>query len=181
MKFLGFIFLLTSVVACDPYGFGFKKNPAHVLNEAFTAIMNLDQETFLEVTGKEALCIYGNEKGLLYLKDKIHVNTENIKLNPKVLETKHFTIPTFVGYWSYYHERYQIEILDKETKTVIAETLVDCDFGTEGEKDDSLINKDPSAYKKKECRAVKLIPKTFNPLPLPQKCGLFKIDLQPLK
>lgn len=181
MKILGFILLLASVVACDPYGFGFKKNPAFVLNEAFKAIVNLDIESFVEVTGKEAVCVYGNEKGLNYLKDQIQVSTDNIKLNPKVLETRHFTTPVFVGYWSYYHERYQIEIVDKGTKKVIAETVVDCEFGTEGEKDDRLINKKPESYKKKECRAVKLIPKTFNPLPLPQKCGLLKIELQPLK
>lgn len=177
MKLLGFIFLLTTVIACDPYGFGFKRNPAYVLNEAFKAISNQDLESFLEVTGKEALCIYGNDKGLLYLKDKIQVNTDQIKLNPKKLETKHFKSPTFAGFWSYYHERYRIEIINKDINSIIAETLVDCDFGTAGEKDDSLINQAPESYKIKECRTVKFIPKTFEALPLPPKCNLLKIDL----
>jgi hypothetical protein len=177
MKFLGFILLLTSVAACDPYGFGFKKNPAYVLNEAFKAIMNQDQDSFVEVTGKEAVCIYGNEKGLTYLKDQIHVSTENIKLNPKLIEKKHYPVAVWVGYWSYYHERYMVEIQDKESKNVIAQTVVDCEYGTATEKDDRLLNKEPTAYKTKECRTIKLMPKTFSPLPLPQKCGILKIDL----
>lgn len=177
MKILGFLLLLASVTACDPYGFGYKKNPAFILDEAFKSIQNQDLESFLEVTAKEALCVYGNEKGLAYLKENIHLNMENIKLNPKVLETRHYSTATFVGYWSYYHERYEIEIQDKNTKEIILETIVDCEYGTEGEKDDRLINRKPSKYKKKECRAVKLRPKKFNSLPIPSKCGLLKIEL----
>lgn len=177
MKVLGFILLLTSVIACDPYGFGYKKNPAYVLDEAFKAVSNLDVESFTEVTAKEALCIYGNEQGLLYLKDKLQLNLENLKLNPKVLESKHFTNPVYTGFWSYYHERYGIEVTDKALGTVLFETIVDCDFGTEGEKNDALINKAPSSYRKKECRAVKLIPKNFPGKPAPVRCGPLRIDL----
>jgi vacuolar-type H+-ATPase catalytic subunit A/Vma1 len=54
------------------------------------------------------------------------VSTENIKLNPKLIEKKHYPVAVWVGYWSYYHERYMVEIQDKESKNVIAQTVVDC-------------------------------------------------------
>lgn len=177
MKFFGFLFLFASVVACDPYGFGFKKNPAYVLDEAFKSVSNLDVESFLEVTGKEALCVYGNEKGLVYLKDNIELTTEQVKLNPKVLKNEHYSSPKFVGFWSYYNERYEIEVLDKVTNEVLLETIVDCDYGINGEKNDKFINIKPSKYKVKECQAIKLMPKKFKALPVPEKCNSLKIVL----
>lgn len=177
MKFFGLLFLFTIVVACDPYGFGFKKNPAYVLDEAFKSVTNLDVESFLEVTGREALCIYGNEKGLTYLKDNIVLNVENVKLNPKVLSNEHYTSPKFVGYWSYYHERYEIEILDKQTGEVLIDTIVDCDYGINGEKDQKYVNIKPKKYKIKECKAIKFMPKKFKPLSIPEKCNAMKIAL----
>lgn len=177
MKILGFIFLFASVVACDPYGFGYKKNPAYILDEAFKAVSNMDAESFVEVTAKEALCIYGNEEGIRYLKENLKINPENLKINPRVLETTHYTNPIFTEYWSYYQERYVIGISDKTTKQLIADVIVDCDFGADGEKNPKLVNKPPRSYKRKECRAVKIIPKNFNSLPVPQKCGLLKIEL----
>lgn len=179
MKLSAMIFLLTLVVACDPFGFGYKKNPAYVLDEAFKAVSNMDVESFVEVTGKEALCVYGNEKGLQYLRDNLmNIDHGNIKIVPKVLETRHLSTPVFTGnYWTYYQERYEVQIHDKINKTVLAETIVDCDFGNIGYQDDRLLNQPPVSYRKKECRAVKFIPKTFQSLPVSEKCGLFKIEL----
>lgn len=177
MKLLGFFILLLSVVACDPYGFGFKKNPAYVLDEAFKAITHLDQESYLEVTGKEALCVYGHEKGLSFLKDNLELSLESVTIKPKVLKTEHITSPKFVGYWSYYSERYEIQILDKRSEELLLETIVDCEYGTEGEKSDKLINLKPSKYKKKECKVVKIIPKKFQHLPPPDKCHSLMIAL----
>lgn len=177
MKISALLILLFFTTGCDPYGFGYKYNPAYVLDESFKAISNQDLESFLEVTAKEALCVYGNEEGLTYLKENLQIIPENVKLNPKMLETRHYDIPVFAGYWSYYHERYEIEVLDKSTKEVILETIVDCEFGAEGEKRSDLINRQPGDYNRKECRAVKLLPKKFNSLPVPSKCGLLKVEL----
>jgi ABC-type uncharacterized transport system permease subunit len=177
MKKLVFLFLLFSVIACDPYGFGFKKNPAYVLDEAFKAVTNLDTQSFLDVTGKEVLCVYGNHQGINYLKDNVSLNQESIKLQPTVLETVHYNIPRFVGYWSYYHERYEIDILDKTTSETLLRTIVDCDYGTAEEKDEKFINLKPKRYKKKECRLVKLKPINFYPLPLSRRCEGLKVLL----
>lgn len=177
MKSFGLFLILITLAGCDPYGFGFKKNPAYVLDEAFKAITNQDTETFLEMTGKEALCTYGSPEGIAYLKDRVTLSPENVKLKPTVLENRHYTNPKFVGYWSYYHERYQIDILDKITSEVLLKAIVDCEYGTEGEKSDKLINLKPKKYKKKECRVVKVIPQTFQELPMSTRCDTLRITL----
>ncbi len=171
------LLLMFLITACDPFGFGFKKNPAYVLNEAFISISNLDHESFLEVTGKEVLCVYGNPQGLTYLKNNLTINQENIKINPNVLESRHSKSPKFVGYWSYYQERYQVDIEDKVSKALIMKAYVDCDYGTDQEKDDRFVNLSPEKYKKKECRLIKVKPSTFTPLPVPEKCDIMKVNL----
>lgn len=177
MKMMFVLPILLLVTACDPYGFGFKKNPAYVLDEAFKAVTNLDTETFLEVTGKEALCVYGNDAGLNYLKDNLVITLENVKLNPTVLKNIHYNNPRYVGYWSYYNERYQIDILNKTTSEALLKAYVDCDYGADGEKNDKLKNQKPKKYRIKECRVVKVIPRKFTELPIPKKCEGVKVDL----
>jgi hypothetical protein len=172
-----FFLTLLFLTACDPYSFGFKKNPAYVLQEALKAITNLDQDTFLEISAKELLCIYGNDKGLQYLKHHLDVVESEVKIIPRILTKKSFEIPVFVGYWSYYQERYEIEVLSKASQQQVLKTIIDCHYGFEGSKDQSQINLLPSQYKKKECRAVKLIPNNFVSLPLPQKCVKLKVVL----
>jgi hypothetical protein len=174
---LCFILALLCLVACDPFDFGFKKNPAYVLEEALKAITNLDQQTFLEVCAREVLCIYGNEKGLQYLKHHLDIGESDVKIIPKILYRKSFERPVFVGYWSYYQERYEIEVMSKNLQKLILKTIVDCHYGFEGSKDQLAANLSPDQYKKKECRAVKLIPNTFVSLPLPQKCQKLRVDL----
>ncbi len=169
--------LLFMVVACDPYGFGFKKNPAYVLDEAFKSVTNLDTESFVEVTGREALCVYGNYAGLNYLKDNVILTPQNVKLKPTVLISKHYNIPRYVGYWSYYHERYQIDIQDKVTSELLLKAYVDCDYGTDGEKNEKLVNQKPKKYRVRECRVVKVIPQKFKSLPIPQKCEAVQVAL----
>ncbi len=177
MKNLSLLILTLSVMACDPYGFGFKNNPAYVMDEAFKAITNLDVESFLEVTAKEALCVYGNEKGVLFLKDQLQIKNEDVRLIPKMSASRHNSVPVFVGYWSYYHERYTIEIRDRATEKLLVQTIIDCDYGTDGEKSPKLLNLRKDKYKKKECRAVKLIPASFTSLQVPPRCDLLRVDL----
>lgn len=177
MKSFVILIILFSVASCDPYGFGFKKNPAFVLDEAFKAIKNQDTETFLEMTGKEALCTYGSPEGLAYLKEHVTLSLENIKLKPTVLENRYFINPKFVGYWSYYHERYQIDIQDKITSEVLLKVIVDCEYGTVGEKSEKLINLKPKKYNMNECRVVKVVPKSFQELPVTQRCETLRVTL----
>lgn len=174
---ISLLFISLLLVGCDPYGFGFKKNPAFVLNETMLAITNLDQQSFLEVTGKEVLCVYGNPQGLTYLKDKLLINQEDVKINPVLLNAKHSSSPKFVGYWSYFHERYQVDVLQKSTDKLLLKAYVDCDYGTDTEKDERFINLEPKKYNTKECRLIKVLPSIFPSLPVPDKCDVLKVDL----
>jgi len=177
MKRLIFITFLLALTGCDPYKFGFKKNPAYVLDEAFKSISNLDTESLMEVSGKEFFCAYASNEGINFLKENLSLKQESISFEPKVLETEYYSIPRYAGYWSYYHERYQIDIHDKVSNESIIRAIIDCDYGTEDRKDDKWINLKPKKYKKKECKIVKMIPYNFAALQLPGKCETLKVTL----
>lgn len=181
MKLISFFFLLSCVVACDPWGFGFKKNPAYVLNKAFEATMVEDPESFNQVSGREALCLYGNEKGLEYLKQNLDVkNPEDVEILPKLIvnstkETRRN--PVYVGFWSYYQERYNVDILDKQDKRELLKVIVECHYGMEGDKKPKYQDMRLKQFKKKECRVIKVIPFNFKPLPMTEECLPLQVNL----
>ncbi len=177
MKSVLLLCVLLLIAGCDPFNFGFKKNPAFALEQSFKAVVNLDRQTYLEVTGKEALCVYGNEEGINYLKNNLVLNTENIKLKPIVLKKAHHLKAKYVGYWSYYSERYQVDIQDKTTENLMLKTYIDCEFGTDEEKSDGLVNLEPPKYPVKECRVVKGVPEIFAPLEIPSRCKKLEVIL----
>ncbi len=177
MKYLIFFVLWIVAVSCDPYNFGFKKNPIYILGQAFKAVVDLDQVGFIEATGNEALCVYGNAKGLTYLKENLDIQVDNIELVPKVLSSKYFTSPQFVGYWSYYTERYIIDVIDSSNGKKDLQAIVECNYGTEGTKSIKLQNLEPSEYKRIECRLIKIIPLTFESLPIKSRCQGLKVSL----
>lgn len=179
MKLFCVLMILGLFQACDPYGFGFKMNPAYVLNEAFESVMALDHEGFLEVSGKEALCLYGNPEGITYLRTNLKVDARNTEIKPKLLEnsSKYTKSPHFVGYWSYYQERYLIDVLDKGTQKEMLKVIVECHYGFAGEKSDKYQNLKTKKYKKRECRLIKVIPLNFEPLPIRTECIPLKVTL----
>ena len=179
MKVLSFIILLGIFQACDPYGFGFKMNPAFVINEAFESVQALDHEALLKVTGKEALCLYANHNGVAYLRGNLNIDNEKVEIFPKLVEnsSKYTRYPHYVGYWSYYQERYLVDILDKTNKSNILNVLVECHYGFEGEKRDEYQNLKLKKYKKKECRIIKMLPSKFASLPMRDACIPLKVEL----
>jgi hypothetical protein len=177
VKFVTIIIFMLGLVACDPYGFGFKKNPAYVLNEAFKDIKNQDVEGFLDMTGKEAFCIYGNPAGIDYLNRNVDFKLANLVIEPKMLNEKHLKAATWAGgFWSYHNERYMVNINSKETKKTLIQAIVDCDYGTD-HKDNKYL--DPSyswrKFKSKECKLVKIIPVFFEPLPVHKQCEILQV------
>ena len=174
---LSFLLMFFMVIACDPHNFGFKKNPAYILDSAFKAIKNQDPESFLEVTGKEALCMYGTVEGINFLKEKVDFDSSDIKIKPTLLSFKNTSNPEYVGYWSYYSERYLIDVLDRRSKNLLIQVVTDCHYGTMGKKSEKLENVNPTNYPIKECRLVKIIPKTFQGPEIPAKCDILKVDL----
>ena len=176
-KLITNLLLLTLLVSCDPFNFGFKKNPAYVLNETFVAIKNVDHQSFIEVTGKEVLCIYGNPEGIAYLKSHMEFDSDDVKITPVKISETYATSPKFVGFWSYLQERYKVEVVDEKTLLPLLNAYMDCDYGTDQEKNDKLLNQPKEKYKKKECQLVKVEPMVFQPLPLPKACEIMKIKL----
>lgn len=177
MKLMGLIFILITFVACDPYNFGFKNNPAYVLSEVSKAVENLDHETFIELTGKEALCIYGNQEGILHLKENLNIDSRKIKFKPTLLKEESYINPHFVGYWSYHSKRYQVEIELKGTLGPLLKTIIDCDYGSNEKKDKKFVGLSKREYARKECKLVKIIPVGFPELPLPERCKELKVQL----
>lgn len=191
MKLLGLLILLGIFAGCDPYGFGFKKNPAYVLNEAFQAVLNsqtnndLDRneniKAFLSATGKEAYCLYGNQAGLTYLYNNLNIDPKEVEIIPRIISnyTKHTPTPIFsTSFWSYYQERYKLEILHAVTREDLFSVIVDCHYGFAGQKRPEhakVMSK--QKYKMKECRVVKMVPMKFKALPMTSLCMPLKIDL----
>lgn len=167
------------VIACDPYGFGFKKNPAYVLDQALKAIQNMDDESFLEISGKEALCLYGNKEGITYLHEKVRADVQNVKLKHKeVGELKILPAPEYVGFWSYMRQRYVVEIQQKSDGVALGTLVVDCHYGAEGEKKPSYQNvRNPKKFKKKECRITKIVPAGFQPLAVTERCQGLSVEI----
>jgi hypothetical protein len=174
---LSFLVFVLLVISCDPHQFGFKKNPAYVLDTAFLAIKNLDQETFLEVSGKEVLCLYGTQEGINFLKEKLEFDTSDIKLKPTLLSFKNTGTPEYVGYWSYFSERYLIDVVARSSKELLLQAVTDCHYGTMGKRTDNQQNLNRADYPVKECRLVKIIPKTFKGREMPAKCEILRVDL----
>lgn len=179
MKLFGFLIILGLFQACDPYGFGFKRNPAYVLKEAFDSVAALDHEAFLEVSGKEALCLYGNTEGVSYLRSNLKIDTKNIEIKPKLIEnsSKYTKHPNFVGYWSYYQERYLIDIFNKETHNKMLQVMVECHYGFNGEINEKYQNLKVKKYKRKECLLIKIVPLNFASLPMRKECIPLKVSL----
>lgn len=177
MKMWGLIFLIFAAIACDPYGFGFKKNPAFILGESFKAVGNLDHESFTELSGKEALCLYGNPNGVLYLKENLNFDANDIKLKPYLLNEERFSSPRYVGYWSYYQTRYQVDIINKKSKAIVLKTIIDCHYGTDEKQNIKYAEFKANEYKVKECRLIKIIPIDFSALPLPERCNELRVTL----
>lgn len=169
MKYLLLFTILGTFLACDPYGFGFKNNPAHVLDVALTSIINQDADGFADVSAEEALCVYGNREAISYLHNKIQITSEDIKLSWKSTD-KYLEKPEFVGFWSYFNSRYLIDIKDKLEKETYAQVVVDCHYGTHGAKDVRFQNLETKKYPAKNCRIIKVIPLTFKALPIAEVC-----------
>lgn len=179
MRILAILSLTFFVISCDPYGFGFKKNPAYVLDQALKAIQNMDDESFLEISGKEALCLYGNKEGITYLHEKVRADVQNVQLKHKeVGELQILPAPEYVGFWSYLRQRYVVEIQQKSDKTVLGTLVVDCNYGAANEKKPAYSRiRDPKKFKVKECRIIKIIPETFQSLPVSSNCESLSISL----
>jgi hypothetical protein len=177
MKLLLTLIILSLVAACDPYHFGFKRNPAYVLYSAFQAVEQKDVDSFLSFSGKEALCLYGNDQGISYLQQNLQIDVKNVDWKNSKLNSRYQKTPIYAGFWVYYQERYQVNIVNKKTQEAIVDVVIDCNYGNSEEKNEKYNNQKPNNYKKRECQLIKITPHQFEGIPLPAKCDNLKVTL----
>lgn len=169
---LVFIF---SLLGCLPDNYNFKENPVFILKEALGSLERRDAEKFLKISGKEALCLYGNDTGLQKLSDNFPYTEDDLKVDHKLVSSQYNEPVKFVGHWSYKTERHLFSISDKERTKKIMDVLIDCEFGNEGEKFKGDDQKNDRKYKIKQCRLIKILPNTFASLVLPKKCESLRV------
>ena len=58
----------------------------------------------------------------------------------------------------------------------VLDVVVDCYYGSEGEKSERYLNLAPKKYRSKECRLTKVVPRSFESLDA-SKCGVLKVEL----
>lgn len=175
MNFTLIPFLLVLIIACDPYDFGYQKNPAYVLDNVLKSITTNDAKSFSEVTAEEALCLYGNPAGLEYLQQNVKIKSSELELKWKNVDAP-LNVPVYVGFWSYFNSRFVIDINIKQSATAFAQAIVDCHFGINGPRDERYLNLRPGNYLVRECRLIKLIPESFSALAMSEKCLSVKVD-----
>lgn len=179
IKLLPFIFIL-SLVACMPDNYNFKENPVFILKEALDSIQKRDAEKFARISGKEALCLYGNDSNLQLITDNFTYSEQDLSLDHKVIFSQFNEPVKFVGFWSYKTDRHFFGISDKQTNQKIMDVVIDCEFGNEGEKLKGEKQKESKNYKIKQCRLIKITPVKFQGLSLSKKCESLKVNLGPL-
>ncbi|HLT22963.1 MAG TPA: hypothetical protein VKZ84_05955 [Bacteriovoracaceae bacterium] len=167
-----FIFM---TLGCLPDNYNFKENPVFILKEALSSLERRDSEQFLRISGREALCLYGNDTGLQRLSDSFPYVEEDLALEHKVILSQYNQPAKFVGYWSYKTERHFFSIYQKQGNKHIMDVLIDCEFGNEGNKLKEEDYKNEKKYKIKQCRLIKIIPSAFSSLSLPKKCEGLKV------
>lgn len=178
IKLIPFIFIFLTM-ACLPENYNFKENPVYILKEALDSLQKRDIEKFARVSGKEALCLYGNDSNLQTIADNFSYSEHDLKLDHKLISTQFNEPVKFVGFWSYKTDRHLFEISDKQNQRIM-DVIIDCEFGNEGEKLKGEKQKDPKNYKIKQCRLIKITPVKFKGLAVTKKCESLKVNLGPL-
>jgi hypothetical protein len=177
MKILIFLLAAASFLACDPYNFGYKYNPTFILNAALRAIHNQDDVSFREISGREAMCVYGNQAGMAYLHERVRITTDSVNLRHVTVREEPYSSARYTGaFWSYYNEQYLVDILEKRTNETVGRILMDCNFGSDV-RNDRLIGVPKRRMPRKECRITKIIPVAFEPLPVSGRCEPLKVAL----
>ena len=178
IKLIPFIFIFLTV-ACLPDNYNFKENPVYILKEALDSLQKRDAEKFVKISGKEALCLYGNDSSLQTIADNFSYAEHDLKLEHKLISGQFNEPVKFVGFWSYKTDRHLFEISEKQGQRIM-DVIIDCEFGNEGEKLKAEQQKDPKYYKIKQCRLIKMNPIKFRGLAMTKKCESLKVTLGPL-
>jgi DNA-binding transcriptional ArsR family regulator len=168
-----FFFIFTWCVFLSAYAY--EKKPDVLIERARDAAKKLDVEKFSKFVGRKALCDWGTTTAL----QQLQVGLGNTQLSSDLtrLTQGYLAKARFSGFWIYYEQIFDLKVLNKRSRELIAEGKVECHWGAEGVKRESDLNRPLDAYPIKSCRIVLLEPRTFNSPAARPECAIFRQTL----
>lgn len=162
--------------ACEVRDYGYKDNPFAILVNAHFAVRADDLSAFSKVFGREALCVWGSTTGMATIRDGLPSDIENLHSEIILSESHYLTYPRFVGYWSYFKQRYTAQLFDKNSRVQLAEAIIDCHFGVDGVKRESDRNQPMKYYPEKHCKVISFKAMSFRNVETPAECDMYQAE-----
>lgn len=157
---------------CLEQEFGFKENPAFTLLLSHSAVMRNKMADLEKTLGRKALCVWATPEGMQKLKLSLPRKADDLTIEVIQLSTGALSQPRFMGYWSYYRANYQVDVLEKSSRTLLMRTESECNFGEDGAQTGA--RRDWRNYPIKRCRTIAVEAHSFaEPLPT-RDCGQFE-------
>ena len=172
--FLSLAFLAFS---CERANFGFKNNPAEVMLRAHRAVQANNLDDLKKNLSRHALCYWGNEIALNNLKSNLPSDIR--KLNPEIVlvESKQLKTPRFLGYWAYYEDVYNAQLVDADSRILLGEARIECHFGVDGVKRESDAAIEKLSFPQRNCKVTVLKARSFNNPAHKKECDTFSEKL----
>ncbi len=169
--------LLLVLSSCMEREFGYKNNPAFILQRAHQALRADDAPAALQLLSKHALCHWGNHAGLEALKRALPHNLRDVKPDIRLAEGKTLATPIFVGHWAYYKDVYAAQLVDDRSGTLIAELRIECHFGVSGARRDEDAKIPKLKMPEQHCKVAVLAARSFEEPKARKECAAFSGQL----
>lgn len=159
--------LLASSCEYASLKYGYYWNPIKVLEEAHESLETNNLSQLTAVLTDKALCSYGSREGLNNLKGSLAKVDESSVQEPVLVSEKYLSKPQYVGYYSYFQQKYVSRALDKYGHTLFKVTIL-CNMGSP-DFSQKLVNAPFHQYETKSCSIV-AIANLDHPLETPSVC-----------
>ena len=147
--------------------YGYYWNPLTVLTLADEALKIDDENGWTEVLSEKALCGYGTKEGMANVRSTFKKVDESSMQEPVKVSSTYLQSPGYVGYYTYYQEKYVSKGLDASGKLLLKVTIL-CNFGrTESSK--KYLNAPLSQYSTRSCSIID-IKNSDKPLTIASYC-----------
>ena len=168
-----FFFILMWCVLAS--AFAYEKKPDVLIERAREAAKKLDIEKFSQAVGRKALCDWGTLPAL----HQLQIGLGDASLTSELTRTQqgHLAKARFNGFWVYYEQLFDLKVINKRSRELIAEGKIECQWGEAGVKRESDLNRRVEEYSIKSCRIVVLEPRTFGSPAPRRECAVFRQTL----
>lgn len=172
-----FLSLAVLAFACQRANFGFKNNPAEMMIRAHRAVQANHLEDLKKTLSRHALCYWGNTQGLASLKKSLPTDIEKLSPDMTLVESTQLKTPRFVGYWAYYEDVYNAQLIDKDSRILLGEARIECHFGVDGVKRESDAAIEKLSFPERNCKVTVLKARSFNNPAHKKECDTFSEKL----